>query len=324
LKKILVIRFSSIGDIVLTSPILRCLKQQLNAEVHFLTKKSFASLLTHNPNVDNCYTIDKKVSEVIDKLKAERYDFVVDLHKNLRSQQVKLALGIPTASFDKLNWQKFLMVNLHINRLPDTHIVNRYFEAVKPVGVEYDGEGLDFFMPESAHYPIQDNAVVMAIGAAHATKRMPVERLIELSNLIEAPIYLIGGPSEKAAGESFQQSKNLNVENLCGMLTIDQSASVIQQAKLVITHDTGMMHIASALRKPIVSLWGNTIPEFGMYPFYPKGMDLNMSFEVQGLSCRPCSKIGHQACPKKHFKCMNEQDLGAIAKYVSEQIKSSN
>jgi len=90
----------------------------------------------------------------------------------------------------------------------------------------------------------------MAIGAAHATKRMPVERLIELSNLIEAPIYLIGGPSEKTAGESFQQSKNLNVENLCGMLTIDQSASVIQQAKLVITHDTGMMHIASALRKP--------------------------------------------------------------------------
>lgn len=320
MTKILVIRFSSIGDIVLTSPVLRCLKQQLNAEVHFLTKKSFASLLTHNPNVDNCYTIDKKVSEVIDNLKAERYDFVVDLHKNLRSQQVKFALGVPTASFDKLNWQKFLMVNLKINRLPDTHIVNRYFEAVKPVGVEYDGEGLDYFIPESAHYPIQKNAVVMAIGAAHATKRMPVERLIELSEMIDAPIYLIGGPSEKAAGESFQQSKKNNVENLCSKLSIDQSASVIQQAKVVITHDTGMMHIAAALRKPIVSLWGNTIPAFGMYPFYPKGMNLNMSFEVQDLSCRPCYKIGHQACPKGHFKCMNEQDLEAILMKIKNHL----
>jgi len=310
-KKILVIRFSSIGDIVLTSPVVRCLKKQLNAEVHFLTKRSYAGLVTNNPYVDKVWTIDKQVSEVLPDLKKVGFDFIVDLHKNLRTQQVKFGLSAQSASFDKLNWQKWLMVNFKINRLPDSHIVDRYLKSVEQLGVKNDGAGLDFFIPEAAHFPIQKSSVVIAIGAAHATKRLPTDRLIELCQTISEHTYLIGGTTEQETGEMIAQ-KCGNVNNLCGKLNIDQSASVIKQAKYVITHDTGMMHIAAALKKKIVSIWGNTIPDFGMYPYYPEGMNLNTSLEVNDLSCRPCSKIGHQSCPKGHFKCMNELDLTKI------------
>jgi ADP-heptose:LPS heptosyltransferase len=96
-------------------------------------------------------------------------------------------------------------------------------------------------------------------------------------------------------------------------LSLEGSAAVLRQAALVITHDTGMMHIAAAFQKKILSIWGNTVPALGMYPYYgPANPDQNTSFEVEGLSCRPCSKIGHQACPKGHFHCMNRQDVGKI------------
>ena len=123
--KILLIRFSSIGDIVLTTPVARCVKQQLGAEVHFLTKKAFSGLIATNPNIDKVFSFDKEVTEVLPALKAERYDYVIDLHHNLRSMRVKLALGRPSASFNKLNFEKWLLVNTGINFLPDTHIVHR-------------------------------------------------------------------------------------------------------------------------------------------------------------------------------------------------------
>jgi ADP-heptose:LPS heptosyltransferase len=103
-----------------------------------------------------------------------------------------------------------------------------------------------------------------------------------------------------------------HVINLCGQLSLAQSASIVGQSARVFTHDTGLMHIAAALRKPIVSIWGSTVPAFGMYPFYPDGLDLNTTLEVKDLSCRPCSKIGYDKCPKGHFRCMVGQDFGLM------------
>jgi ADP-heptose:LPS heptosyltransferase len=313
--KILVIRFSSIGDIVLTTPVIRALKLQLDAEVHLLTKRSFAGVLSANPYLSKIWQIDKKVSEVIPQLQAEGFTAIVDLHHNLRSKQVKLGLWrVPAYTFDKLNWQKWLLTKWKIDRMPQLHIVDRYLAAAAPLGVKNDGQGLDYHIPdvdqvELSSFGIKGPVVALVIGAAHATKRLSQEQLIALCKKIDQTIVLLGGPADEADGDAIAAS-GTHVYNLCGKLRLHQSADVLRQSKLVITHDTGLMHMAAALGKPIRSVWGNTVPEFGMYPYR---VDNHIAFEVSDLVCRPCSKIGYDRCPKGHFKCMKEQDLAAIA-----------
>lgn len=306
-KKILILRFSSIGDIVLTTPVIRCLKKQLNAEVHYLTKAAFLPILKYNPHLDKIFTIQKKVAEVLPDLKKEKYDVVVDLHKNLRTWQVRIGLGFPkTLTFDKLNVEKWLMVNFKINRLPKVHIVDRYLKAVESLGVVNDGQGLDYFLPPEKSWRAGPPYIVFAIGAAHATKRLPTEKIIEICQNIKLPVLLIGGKDVAAEGEIIAQKSGNHVSNTCGKCTLHESAAYIRDAQKVFTHDTGMMHIAAAFNKEIISIWGNTIPEFGMYPYYKSGVEKNKSLEVKGLACRPCSKIGYGECPKGHFKCMQE------------------
>ncbi len=313
--KILILRFSSIGDIILTSPVVRCLKQQLkNSEIHFLTKKSFVSVVQNNPNIDKVFSFEKDVDEILPELKKENYNWVIDLHHNLRSMQMKRALDKPSKSFNKLNIEKWLLVNLKINRLPNKHIVERYFETVAHIGVKNDLKGLNFFIDVKDEIDISSlpkefstGYIALVIGAKHNTKKLPTEKIISICKKINRPIVLIGGKEDMETGEKIT-SQISNIFNACGKYNLQQSASLIKQAEKVITHDTGMMHIAAAFQKNIISIWGNTVPEFGMYPYMP-GNELNSQIvEVENLSCRPCSKIGFEKCPKGHFKCMNEID----------------
>ena len=322
---ILVLRFSSIGDIVLTTPVVRCLKQQTGATVHFLCKEAFRQVVDGNPYIDRVFTFQKNVSEVMPALKAERYDYVVDLHRNLRSWQVKWSLGRPSHTFDKLNFKKWLLVNLKVNRLPNVHIVDRYMAAVAALGVRYDGQGLDFFIPQGQDWPNSAQAhrmprepyTAFVIGATHATKRLPEEKMIDICRRINHPVVLLGGKGEAGQGRRIALAAGTHVTDLCGQLSLYESASVVRDAGQVLTHDTGLMHIAAAFRKPVVSVWGNTIPEFGMYPFYPTAADFNTSFEVKGLPCRPCSKIGFEKCPKGHFACMHDIPNEAVATRIN-------
>lgn len=324
MQKILIIRFSSIGDIVLTTPVIRCIRQQTGAEVHFLTKENFRSVVEHNPHIAQIHTIRKRVGEALPALRAERFDAVVDLHRNLRSAQVKRALGVPAHSFDKLNWEKWLLVNFRINRLPQTHIVDRYLAAAAPLGVANDGLGLDYFIsPEDEqaaqrflqeHLPKGGGSFIAFVtGAAHATKRLPEDRIIEVCRLVALPVVLLGGPDEQEQGERIAAQAGTHIINACGKLKLNQSAAVVKHAAKVIAHDTGLMHIAAALGKDIVSVWGSTIPQFGMTPYYPAGIQKNTTMEVAGLRCRPCSKIGYDACPERHFRCMRDIEAAAIA-----------
>ncbi|MCB0635342.1 MAG: glycosyltransferase family 9 protein [Lewinella sp.] len=319
--KVLLIRFSSIGDIVLTTPVIRALHQQLGAEVHLLTKKSFGGVLAANPYVQRTWTIEKKVGEVLPALRREGFTAIIDLHRNLRSLQVKLGLfGTKAYSFDKLNREKWLLTRWKVNRMPDVHIVDRYLAAAAPLGVTNDGQGLDHFIPPSDEVdPAQwlpngaaGPYVAFVTGAAHATKRLPREQIIAICRELPMPILLLGGPDEQASGDEIARAAGAHVVNTAGRLRLQQSASLVRQAACVLTHDTGLMHMAAAFRRPIVSVWGNTVPAFGMYPYYPAGMDRNVTMEVQGLPCRPCSKIGYHQCPKGHFRCMMEQDVPAI------------
>ena len=319
--KILVIRFSSIGDIVLTTPVVRNIRQQLpEAEVHFLTKSDFRDIVCHNPNIDKVHFLGDQWDRIIGELKAERFDYIIDLHHNLRTARVKRALKIKARSFPKLNIQKWLYTNLKINRLPNIHIVDRYMDTVAPLGVINDGKGLDFFIPSKDEIRLSDlphahfaGYIALVIGAAHATKRMPSEKLKELCSLIHHPIILLGGKEDRARGEDIASVDPIKIYNACGKFSLNESADIVKKATLVITHDTGLMHIAAAFKKPVISIWGNTVPDFGMYPYYGNRPVPSAKFEVKGLRCRPCSKIGYDQCPKGHFKCMQNQDLKSIA-----------
>lgn len=322
MKKILVVRFSSIGDIVLTTPVLRCMKQQLpNVEIHYLTKASFADLVSVNPHVDRVITIQKSINEVLPVLRSEKYDFLVDLHNNVRTLALKQKLGVSNASFPKYNVSKWILVRFKWNRLPEHHVVERYFEAVKPLGIVNDHKPCDFFLlpqdrisTDDRFFLAEKTYVAVAIGAQYATKRLPTHKLVDLINQLEGPVILLGGPTDvSVAAEIQKQTTHPHVIDLCGKLSLRESASVVQQAAVLVTHDTGLMHIASAFQTPTVSIWGNTVPALGMYPYFPEHEQGFTIHEVMQLSCRPCSKIGHHSCPKKHFNCMEQQDTKAIA-----------
>jgi ADP-heptose:LPS heptosyltransferase len=306
--KILVVRFSSIGDIVLTTPVVRMLKKQLNAQVHFLTKSAYVSLLKNNPYIDSVYQIQNSITEVIPDLKKEKYDYVIDLHSNLRTQILKFRLGVAAKSFNKLNMEKFMLTNFKLDNMPKIHIVDRYLETVKHLGIKNDNQGLDFFLSANDKLDISifpKNYIVFVIGGQHATKILPNEKIISIIKKVNKPVLLIGGPEDAHRGEEIAKACN-KVVNTCGKYSILHSASLVQQATMVITHDTGMMHIAAAFNKKIYSVWGNTVPEFGMYPYLES--EQSKRIEVKGLNCRPCSKIGYDKCPKGHFKCMQEID----------------
>jgi len=321
--KFLVIRSSSIGDIVLTTPVIRCLKQQVEeAEIHFLTKQSYVSLVKHNPNVDKVLVLKEKLSYTIKEIKQESYDYIIDLHNNLRTFAIKNSTRILSFSFPKVNFEKWLMVNFKINRLPDKHVVERYFETVKLFDVIYDGKGLELFIPPEKEIKVSEilpqfksGYISIAVGAKHETKRIPEWILLEIIKKINCPIILLGDDKDAKIAEYLTSNLNNSlIYNACGKYDLLESASLVKQSLLLITADTGLMHIAAAFSKKIISIWGNTIPKFGMYPFTTKE---NYSiFEVNNLPCRPCSKLGFNKCPKKHFKCMNEQNVNEIIKQI--------
>lgn len=313
--KILIVRFSSIGDIVLTSSLVKAVKDQRpDCEIHYLTKEKFQDLVRFDPHLSKVYTIQKDIGDCSADLKAENYDVLIDLHNNLRTRRLSRVLGVKTERFPKLNWKKWLLVKFKIDKLPELHIVDRYFEAVLGLGIKNLRDKLQFYPSSESQLdqitlPSSD-FLSIAIGAQFATKRMPNELLQQLISQLGMPVVLLGG------NEDFERGNELvnagDVLNLCGKLSLSDSARVVEQSFCLLTNDTGMMHIASAGGSPIVSVWGNTVPAFGMYPYRPKNEDSFSIHEVKDLGCRPCSKIGYQSCPKGHFKCMKEQNVDEI------------
>lgn len=324
--KILIIRFSSIGDIVLTSPVVRCLNEQVeNSEIHFVTKQKFACILRSNPNIKKVHVFDDNFPVLFHQLNHERFDYIIDLHNNFRSGRIKRRVNAQKAfSVNKLNWQKMLLVNFKIHRLPQKHIVDRYLETTAPLGVANDGLGLDYFIPENEEFknedlpaPFQNGYVAFVIAGTYFTKKLPTEKVSEICRQINHPVILLGGKKEFDEGEKVLSQSKGNVLNYAGKITLNHSASLVRSAKVVLTNDTGLMHIAAAFHKKILSFWGNTVPEFGMVPYLANPSSKLM--EVIGLKCRPCSKLGHHKCPKKHFRCMGDLPVGEIVRWVEHE-----
>ena len=315
--KILIIRFSSIGDIVLTSPIIRCLKQQLpNAEIHYLTKEKYKNILSDNPYITKIHTLNHSINDTIEELKKEKFHFIVDLHHNMRSLYVKIRMNIPSQTFNKLNIRKCLYVKTkQKNIMPNVHIVDRYFQAVKKLNVVNDNEGLEFFCNDNK-FSHPDKYIAIVCGATHYTKQIPPHQIEYLCNNIKGNIVLLGDINDAKRLENINIGDN--VMNLCGQCSLKHSALYIKYSDWVITSDTGLMHIAAAFKKNIITIWGNTTPQLGMYPYLPDGKGTYMCIENNNLKCRPCSKIGFKKCPKTHFKCMNEINTNYILEIIKE------
>lgn len=323
--KFLIIRFSSIGDIVLTSPVARCLKSQFpGAEIHYLTKKRNADLLIASPYIDKVQVLDDSLTHIIGMLKKEKYDYIIDLHNNLRSLRVKAELRIKSFSFNKLNFHKFMLTSFKIRFMPDGHIVDRNLATLQHFNVVNDGKGLDHFIPPEDEIKIadlpetfQNGYIALVLAGTYTTKKVPVEKYRQLIGE-NYPCILLGGKNEHAVAANILEWNMGNVIDFTGKLSINQSASVVKNARLVISNDTGLMHIAAAFHKKILSIWGNTVPELGMSPYLPgEGSKI---LEIKELPCRPCSKLGYHECPKKHFRCMNGLSESHIVDWVKKEF----
>jgi len=330
MKKILIIRFSSIGDIAWTTPVIRCVKTQLpGAQVHYCTKQRYSKLVEANPYIDKLHYLQDDLSSLIKELKKEKFDYIVDLHRNIRTFLIKLQLRVKSSTYNKLRIERFLYTNFQINLMPNVHVVDRYFDAAKPLGIKNDDRGLDFFIPESDEVELEwlpethrNGYAVYVMGGTGFTKLLPFEKMVELCDKINRPIVLIGAKEDWERGEQLTRfferteksapyeeglkllNKKAVLFNACGKFNLAQSASLVKQANYVFGHDTGLTHIAAAFNKTIYGIWGGTVPN----NFYSYGTRFYL-MENTKLKCRPCSKSGRKSCPRKHFKCMKENPL---------------
>ena len=338
--RLLFIRFSSIGDIVFTTPAIRCAKQQIpGVEIHFLTKAAMKAVTIANPYIDHLHYFDKDLQATINQLKECKFDYIIDLHKNYRTYQIQKALGVPSLSYEKLSLQKFLLTKLHLNFMPMRHIADRCLDALSSLGVVNDGKGLDYFIPKettinAAALPasFESGYIALVIGASYATKKLPISALQKLCHKIPYPIVLIGGKEDEGQGAAVEAINPIKIWNACGKFNLQESALLVKQARTVISHDTGFLYIACAFHKKTVAIWGATSPALQVEPYYTGAKQVNqttlnnetastilnnneMYFNaiVPNLTCQPCSNYGTNHCPQGHFACMQQQDLQSIA-----------
>jgi len=316
--KILVIRFSAIGDILLTFPVVEALVHKYpSAEIHFLTKPSNEPVLDLLSNKVQPRFLQESLVQTAKQLRGERYDLVIDLHNNLRTflLQVLLMKG-SWHRFRKLNFQKWLFTAFKWNTLPKVHVVDRYAQAasVSPASVNLAVSNTNVVESLPSHY------VAWVLGATFSTKQFPLSKLIETIERLDMPIVLLGGEKENPLASSLQ-AHFPSLISYVGKTSLSEGAMVLSKAKVVVTNDTGLMHLAAFYAKPMVCIWGNTVPAFGMYPYQSAPV---FHAQVSDLSCRPCSKIGHNTCPKGHFQCMLNQHSVEISEQITALFYQEN
>jgi heptosyltransferase-2 len=320
--KILVIRFSSMGDIIYTTPVVRCLKKQLpNAEIHYLTKKNFKFLVEHNPYIDKLHLLEDKISDTIAQLKKENFDYLIDLHNSLRSTILKFKLNIKSSTYKKERIKKFLALKFKWNLIKPDHLVDRYLKTVNFLGIKNDNLPIDYFLPkntpklEEINSKIsKNNYIAFVIGATHFTKRLPIHKVVDICKGLDHSIVLLGGKDVMANAAEIEKSLPNGLINLVGVVSLNESVTIVKNAASVIGFDTGLTHISEAFNKKLVTIWGSTVPELlGVQPYQ---VDSHYEAGVE-LSCRPCSKFGLAACPKGHFKCMNDINENDITQFIN-------
>lgn len=288
--KILIIRFSSIGDIILTTPVIRCIKLQYkNAELHYLTKYKYKDILLQNPYLDLCHYFDNNFSELIKNLKQEKYDIIIDLHNNMRSKMLRLALATKNYVYNKENFKKFLLINIGLN-FSKLHTVDRYFLPLKDLQIKNDNNGLDIFIDDNynVNFNTSQKYISWCIGGSYENKKLSDEQIVYVCDKLNLPIVFIGGSNENDLAEKIiTKSSNNKLYNFCGKINFSESSFLVKKSNLLLTNDTSILHVGSAFKLPTISFWGCTKPELGFRSY------LNpLSYEIRSEYRRPCSKHG--------------------------------
>jgi heptosyltransferase-2 len=297
-------------------------------EIHFLTKSSMKDLVVANPYIHSVHYLEDTIEATVAPLKKIQFDYIIDLHHNQRTWRIKRALGVPSYSYNKLSIKKWLLALTKINLLPTSHVCERYLQTLLPLGVSNDGKGLDYFLPTSDFsveniLPSQFHAgyTALVIGASYETKKMPILKWMELCEKINGPIVVVGDKADQINAQKLTAAFPGKVFNACGNYSLNESALFIKNSQLVISHDTGFLHVAVAFNKPTITIWGATSPVLQFEAYYAKDAQTKrMNAIVPNLSCQPCSKQGGHKCPKGHFNCMQLQDTNAIALFANANL----
>ncbi len=330
-SKILIIRLSSIGDILLATPFLRQTRIKFpDAVIDFVIKERFIDLVQYNPHVNRIFSVNEKeglhgLLELRKLLIANNYDYVFDLHNNFRSRILTYGMRAHISRIHKDKIKRALLVYTKINLYKQvTPIPLRYLKVGEKAGIKDDFNGLEIFwknhIEEGLSLVVDTKLlrkpfVVVAPGAGFKTKQWPVEYFRELIETIEKkhglPIVILGSKEEEERFRLLEISDA--VHNLAGKLTLLESAIILSKAQAVISNDSGLMHMATAVKVPVLAIFGSTVKEFGFFPFRAQSNVI----ENKKLWCRPCSHIGRNHCPLIHFKCM--KDLKPMMVY--DQLK---
>jgi heptosyltransferase-2 len=334
---ILIIRLSSIGDILLTTPFIRQTRKKYpDANIEYVIKTEFADLIRNNPHINQFYEYNKTepgqpLENIAKQLSQKYYDYIFDLHNNIRSNYLRRKTPGQYKYHIKKNKIRqvalvYLKINLYQGGKP---IPERYLDVGIPAGITDDGGGLEIFWNEDTEKQVSEvlssdaqavkkNAIALAPGAGYFTKRWPEEHFLQLIKMLENrygfSIYILGGTDETALGERLSNQKN--VYNLAGKLTLRQTAALLAKMRILISNDSGMMHMATAVNTPVIAIFGSSVEELGFYPYRSESIVV----ENKELNCRPCSHVGRKQCPREHFKCMKDISadtvFAAVAKYV--------
>lgn len=318
--RFLLVRLSSMGDVVLTTPLIRALHRRFpEAEIHFLTRRQYKPLLQYHPQLTAVHEWPPA-----NPLRDLLWEGVIDLQKNLRTLPLRWQLRYRTfSSFPKENFRKWLMVRLKKPSLL-RHVVERYGMALRRWGICPDELGpLEVYVPEAIEEKIhslllsslgEGPRVAVGLGGTYKTKRWLIEYYEVLLNRLKLPVILLGGESEAKEAESLARMLSVPVVVGAGRFSLLETTAAIRLARLLITHDTGTAHLGAAMGTPTVVLWGNTVPEFGMTPWKVP----HINIEVKSLPCRPCSKLGYSMCPRGHHDCMRALTPDYVEKRLRE------
>jgi heptosyltransferase-2 len=326
--KVLVIRFSSIGDILLSSPVIRCLKKQLpDTELHFLCEDRYRSLVEHNPALSRLHVLAHSRELMLEELISENYDAVIDLQHNTLSGWLVKELGKTQYRVHNRSLQKKIYTRFKVNLLGNRHRVDDYFDTVKPLGVTNDGDGLELFISPKEETKREDipashyaGYIAAIIGGSHFSKRWPVSKWKTFCAKMDHPIILLGGKEDAAAGREIAEADTVKIYNACGKFSLNESGDLLRKARLVIGQDTGLVQMAAALKRPVITLWGSSTPGLGEAPYYGEVPVPSTHLQVEKLWCRPCSATGRAQCPLGHFKCMQKLEADTVLNAVKRRL----
>lgn len=335
-KNILVIRFSSLGDVLLTTPVMETLKTFYpESKIVFMTKEKYAPLFKNNNSVDELILLEEgrgaSLFKLINHIRKRKYDLIIDLHKNLRSFIISSLLNYSEYSgVNKRTWERRIRVWFKKNYIPEGyHVVKAYLETLKSV-VKVDGViKPKLYLTDAELLAAKEyikniaptgEVIAFAPGARWKTKQWPEENFSALGDIIHkcsrAQVLIVGDKNDISTGKRISSLMKRRPVNLAGITSIREAAALIKHSKVIVTNDSGLMHIAVAVGTPVIAIFGPTVPEFG---FYPLG-DKDSVVEIE-LKCRPCTLHGDNFCPEGHHNCMRNISLEMVWEKVLNYIR---